>query len=89
MGGGVAFYIKKWIECDELSQKNSHEQAESLWVRIRDQGKKGNLVVGVYYRLPDQGEPADKACFLQPQKASCSQSLILLGDLATLTSVVK
>ena len=35
-GGGVALYIKKWIECEELSPKNSHEQVESLWVRIRD-----------------------------------------------------
>jgi len=43
-------------------------------------GNKGNLVVGVYYRLPDQGKPADEAFFLQLQEASCSQSLILLVD---------
>ncbi|KAK4807081.1 hypothetical protein QYF61_018422 [Mycteria americana] len=30
-GGGVALYIKKWIDCEELSLKNSHEQVESLW----------------------------------------------------------
>ena len=52
-GGGVALYIKKWIDCEELSLKNSQEQVESLWVRIRDRGNKGNLVVGVYYRLPN------------------------------------
>ncbi|GAB0206445.1 hypothetical protein GRJ2_003110100 [Grus japonensis] len=79
-GGGVTLYIKKWIECEELSLKNSHEQVESLWVRIRDRGNKGNLVVGVYYRPPDQGEPIDKAFLLQLQEASCSQALILLGD---------
>ncbi|KAK4808554.1 hypothetical protein QYF61_009857 [Mycteria americana] len=31
-GGGVVLYTKKWIESKELSLKNSHEQAESLWV---------------------------------------------------------
>jgi len=79
-GGGVALYIKKSIQYEELSLKNSHEQVESLWVRIRNRGHKGNLVAGVYYRPPDQGEPTDEAFFLQLQKASCSQSLTLLGD---------
>jgi len=52
-GGGIALYIKKSIQCEELSLKNSHEQVESLWVRSNDRGNKGNLVVGVYYRTPD------------------------------------
>jgi len=38
-GEGVAFYIKKSIQCEELSLKNSHEQIESLFIRIRDRGK--------------------------------------------------
>ena len=79
-GRGVALYIKKWIECEELSLKNSHEQAESLWVRIRDSGNKGNLGVGAYYRPPDQGVPVDKAFFLQLQEAARSQALVLLGE---------
>jgi len=37
--------------CQELSLRNSHEQVKSLWVRIRDWGNKGNLVVGVCYIL--------------------------------------
>jgi len=68
-GGGVALYIKKSIQCEYLSLKNSHEQVESLWVRIRDRGNKGTLVMGVYYRLPDQGEPTDEAFFFQLQEA--------------------
>ncbi|PKU39002.1 egf-like repeat and discoidin i-like domain-containing protein 3 [Limosa lapponica baueri] len=80
MGEGIPFYIKKWIEREELSLSNSHEQAESPWVRIKDQGNKGNPVVGVYYRPPNQGEPIDEAFLLQLQEASCSQALILLGD---------
>jgi len=70
IGGGIALYIKKSIQCEELSLKNSHEQVESLWVTIRDRGNRRNLVVGVYYRPPDQGEPADEACFLKLQEAS-------------------
>ncbi|GAB0201705.1 hypothetical protein GRJ2_002636100 [Grus japonensis] len=76
--GGIDLYIKKQIAFEELSLKNSHEQVESLWVRVRD--NKRNLVVGVYYRLPDQGEPIDEAFLLQLQEASHSQALILLGD---------
>jgi len=79
-GGGIALYIEKSIPCEELSLKNSHEQVESLWVRIRDRGNKGNLVVDVCYRPPDQEETTDQAVFLQLQEASCLQSLILLGD---------
>ena len=65
---------------EELSLKNSHEQVKSQWVRLRDRSNKGNLVVGVYYRLTDQGEATDKAFFLQLQEASCLQSLVLPGD---------
>ena len=64
-GRGIALYIKKSIQCEELSLNSSHEQVECLWVRIRDRGNKSNLVVGVYYRLPDQGEPS----------SSCSRRL--------------
>jgi len=47
-GQGIALYVKKWIQCEELYLKNSHKQVESLRVRIRDRGNKGKLVVGVY-----------------------------------------
>ena len=39
-----------------------------------------NLVIGVYYRPPDQGEPVDEVYLLQLQEALRSQSLVLLGD---------
>jgi len=66
------FVIKKTLQSEEL--------VESLWVRIRERGNKGNLVAGVYYRPPDQEELTDEAFFLQLQEASRSQALILLGD---------
>jgi len=79
-GGGAALYIKKSIQCEELSLKNTHKQVESPWVKIRDRGNKGNLVMGAYYRPSDQEEPTDQAFFFQLQEASCSQSFIPLGD---------
>jgi len=79
-GGGVALYIEKTLQSEELSLKNNHEQVESLWVRIGERGNKGNLLVGVYYRPPDQEELTDEAFTLQLQEASRSQALVLLGD---------
>ncbi|PKU47845.1 rna-directed dna polymerase from mobile element jockey-like [Limosa lapponica baueri] len=72
--------MKKWLEREELLLKNSHEQVESLWVGIRDQDNKGSLVVGLYYRPPDQAKPVNDAFLLQLEEASRSQALILLRD---------
>ena len=49
-------------------------------MKIRDQANRGNFVVGVYYRPPDQEEEVDEGLFLQLQKASRSQALILTGE---------
>ena len=47
---------------------------------VRDQGSKGSLVIGVYYRPPDQSEPVDEVFYLQLQEMSQSLALVLLGD---------
>lgn len=46
MGGGIVLFVKKCIEHEKPSLKNSHKQvlATVLWVRIRDRGNKENLV---------------------------------------------
>jgi len=79
-GGGVALYINEGIECEGLCPKNGYERVESLLVRVRDRGNKGNLVPWVYYRPPDQAEPADEAFFLRLQEALHSRALVLFGD---------
>ena len=77
-GGGVALYVKKWIDCKKLPMRNSHDQTESLWVTIRDQTNKGHLVVGVYYTLITGSLVTRSSCF------SCKrchlQALVLMGD---------
>lgn len=50
---------------------------------MRNGTNKGQLVVGVYYRPPDQGKPVDNAFFLQMQEGSHSHALILMGDFNT------
>lgn len=63
-GRGVALYLKRYIECKELPLRNSHEQVESLWVKVRDWTSKGHLV--------------DKAFLLQLQEVLTGSHL--LGD---------
>lgn len=45
LSGGVALHIKKWIDCEELPLRDSHDQIEILWVEIKDQTNKGHLVL--------------------------------------------
>jgi len=39
-----------------------------------------DVIVGVYYRPPDQEEEVDEAFYKQRQAASQSQALVLMGD---------
>ncbi|GAB0189120.1 hypothetical protein GRJ2_001377300 [Grus japonensis] len=56
------------------------EPTESLWVRIKGSTGAGDIIVGVCYRPPDQGDRADEALYRQIEAASCSQALVLMGD---------
>jgi len=31
-GRGDALYVRKWVDCEELFLRNSHDQVGSLWV---------------------------------------------------------
>ncbi|GAB0179855.1 hypothetical protein GRJ2_000450800 [Grus japonensis] len=55
-GGGVAFYINDQLECMELHLGMDEEPTESLWVRIKGGAGAGDIIVGVCYRPPDQGD---------------------------------
>ena len=52
------------------------------WMRspLRAYGS-GAIIVGVCYRQPNQEDGADEALYRQIGAASCSQALVLMGDL--------
>lgn len=39
----------------------THEQVESLWVRIKEQANMDDTVVGIYQRQSDEEEEIDEA----------------------------
>lgn len=55
MGEGElpSMLVSGWIVKSCL--RNNHNLVESLWVKVKDWSSKGHLVVGVYYKPPDQG----------------------------------
>lgn len=62
--------ISKKIVKSSKPLRNSHDQFETLWVKIAGWTNEGDLVVGICYRLPDSGEPVDEVSLLQLQEAS-------------------
>ncbi|KAG6928006.1 hypothetical protein G0U57_008907, partial [Chelydra serpentina] len=78
-GGGVALYVREQYDCSEL-QYETAEKPESLWITFRSVSNKGNVVVGVCYRPPDQGDEVDEAFFRQLTEVTRSQALVLMGD---------
>ncbi|CAM4502766.1 unnamed protein product [Lepidochelys kempii] len=78
-GGGVALYIREQYDCSELRYETA-EKPECLWIKFRSVCNKSDVVVGVCYRPPDQGDEVDEAFFRQLTEATRSHALILMGD---------
>ncbi|XP_065421532.1 uncharacterized protein LOC101931368 isoform X1 [Chrysemys picta bellii] len=78
-GGGVALYVREEYDCSELRYETA-EKPESLWIKLRSVSNKGDVVVGVCYRPPDQGDEVDEAFFCQLAEVARSQALVLMGD---------
>ena len=45
-GGGVALYVRRWIDCEQLCLRNSHNPVKCLWVKIKDWSSKEHPVAG-------------------------------------------
>jgi len=69
-GGGVALYVSEQLECIELGLGADEKGVEILGVRIKGQPHMGDVIVGVYYRPPDQEEEVDEAFYRQLQAGS-------------------
>ncbi|GAB0210046.1 hypothetical protein GRJ2_003470400 [Grus japonensis] len=79
-GGDVALYVHDQLECMELHLGVDEEPIESFWIRIKGRAGTGDILVGVCYRPPDQGDRVDEALYRQIGAASRSQALVLMGD---------
>ncbi|GAB0204012.1 mitochondrial enolase superfamily member 1 [Grus japonensis] len=77
-GGRVALYVTEGLDCTGLSVGD--DTVESLWVRIKGQANKGDVVVGVYYRPPSQADTNNELFFKELREASRSTALVLMGD---------
>ncbi|GAB0206424.1 tubulin polyglutamylase complex subunit 2 [Grus japonensis] len=55
-GGGIALYVNDQLECMELHLGMDKEPTKSLWVRIKGRAGAGDIIAGVCYRPPDQGD---------------------------------
>ena len=79
-GAGLVLSVREQLECIELCLGTDDEPSESLWVSTKEKTGKGDIVVGVCYKPPDQEEPADETLYRQTGAASHSQALVLMGN---------
>lgn len=77
--GRRVFHLHQEIETLWRTEKKYPWTSGSLLVRIRNWGKKGSLVVDVYYRPPDQGGPTDEVFLFELEEASHLQAPVPLG----------
>lgn len=71
--------MREQLEWMELWLGIDDEPTETLWVSSKKKTGKGDIVVGICYRLPDQEEQVDETLYRQPEVVSGSQALVFLG----------
>ena len=63
----------------ELCLGMDEDLTKSSWVRIKVKAGTGDIIVGVFYRPPNQEDQADEALYRQIGAISHSQGLVLMG----------
>jgi len=74
----VALYVKHCFDCIGLN--DCDDKVECLWVKMREKANKADVLLGVFYRPPNQDEEADEAFCKRLAKVSQSLALVLVGD---------
>ena len=62
-GGDVALYVNDQLECMELCLGMDEDPTKSRWVRIKGRTGRGDIIVGVCCRPPNQECRADEALY--------------------------
>ena len=76
-GGVVALYIREAFGAIGIEMND--DGVECLWVRIKGKADKADILLGVCYRPPSQGEEADNFFYKQLGNISGSSALVLVG----------
>ncbi|GAB0177331.1 mitochondrial enolase superfamily member 1 [Grus japonensis] len=74
-GGGLALCVRENLELDD-----GDDRVECIWVRIRGNANKEDIMVGCCYRPPSQDEEADEIFYKQLGEVSRLLALFLMGD---------
>jgi len=74
----VALYIKECFDVEKLGVGN--DEVECLWIMIRRKACRGDIVVGICYRQPNQDEEMDEAFYEQLAEVAQLPALTLMGD---------
>jgi len=75
---GVTLYVRECFNCPEFDDGN--DSVEYLCVRVRGKANKADIVVGVYYRPPNQDEEADEIFYKHLGEVSGLLALVLVAD---------
>lgn len=70
--------VMERLDCIEIAAGN--DTVESLWVMIKRQASKVDVIVEVYYRPPSQDDRTSELIFKKLRGSSRSTTLVLVGD---------
>lgn len=59
---------------------------ENMWVEIKGKGNRSPIVVGAYYRVPDQGEEADDGFLTETTQLAWRQDTYRWGGTTSWTA---
>lgn len=74
----MALYVTEGLSCTELTVGN--DTLESLWIRIKGQANKVDVIVGVYYKPPSQVDNTDQLFYKELRENSRSATPVLMGN---------
>ena len=74
----MALYLKECFDVEELGVGN--DEVECLWTKIRGKAYRGDILVMVCYRPPNQDEETEEAFYEQLAEVALLSALVLTGD---------
>ncbi|RMB96791.1 hypothetical protein DUI87_26857 [Hirundo rustica rustica] len=85
-GGGVSLYVGEAF--DTMGIETNDNEVECLWVRIQGKASRADILLGVFYRPPNQEEEVENLFYKQQENISGPKALVLLVDTGKAVDVV-